>query len=146
MRGRAVAYDADGKKIAEFKGNGSVLHQRNFVDAVRAGDRSLLNTEVEVGHHSTGWCNLANIAARVGGTFDRKIAAQIDDPVWSEAVDEIDAHLQVYNSGLDRDEFAGSSLLQYDEKSGTFTGDSANEANRYLKREYRSGFEVPELS
>ena len=63
QRGRAAAFDKDGKKIKEFKGNkGGSMHQENFIDAVRSRDSSLLKADVQVGHDSTGWCNLANIA------------------------------------------------------------------------------------
>ena len=62
QRKRAIAKDADGNVIREFEGNsGDVLHQQNFVDAIRSHDRSMLNADVSVGNDSTGWCNLANM-------------------------------------------------------------------------------------
>ena len=53
QRGRGVAYDNDGKVIRNFRGNGDKRHQQNFLDAVRAHDRTMLNAEVEVGNDST---------------------------------------------------------------------------------------------
>ena len=67
QRGRAAAFDKDGKLIKEFKGNGgSGDHQKNFIDAARSRDASILNSDVKVGHDSTGWCNVANVAFRAG--------------------------------------------------------------------------------
>ncbi|MEM9825776.1 MAG: Gfo/Idh/MocA family oxidoreductase [Planctomycetota bacterium] len=142
-RGRATAFDADGKKIASMSGNGSVKHQANFLDAVRSRDRSILNAEVAVGNDSTGWCNLANIAFRVGGPFDQSVAAKVDDPIWKEVVGEMQTHLEAHGSSMDADEIVGSpSMLTIDAKTETFIGENADLANAYLKRQYRAGFEV----
>ena len=47
-------------------------HYQNFVDAIRANDRSKLNCEIEEGHLSSALSHLGNIAYRVGRalTFD----------------------------------------------------------------------------
>lgn len=52
QRGKAVAFDKNGKQIRTFSGNsgGRILHQQNFLDAVRLRDATRLNTEVLVGH------------------------------------------------------------------------------------------------
>ncbi len=41
-------------------------HYRNFVEAVRARDSSLLNCSLEEGHKSATLCHLANVSYRVG--------------------------------------------------------------------------------
>jgi len=41
-------------------------HFQNFVDAVRARDRSILNAPVETAHFSSGVAHLANISYRLG--------------------------------------------------------------------------------
>ena len=93
QRGRGAAYDRSGKKIREFKGNGDVRHQQNFIDAVRAQDRTLLNSEIAVGNDSTGWCNLANIAFRCGKEFSRDTAGKVQLDQWNELLGEMDSHL-----------------------------------------------------
>ena len=56
QRGRGAAYDNDGKKLREFKGiGGNRVHHQNFIDAVRSRNHTSLNTDVEMGHLSTGW-------------------------------------------------------------------------------------------
>lgn len=61
QRGSAKAYDIDGKLIKEFKGNGGIAHQANFIEGVRTRKSELLNADVQVGHDSTRWFNFANI-------------------------------------------------------------------------------------
>ena len=68
QRGGGAAYDNEGKLITRFKGDSGAKHPRNFVDAVFAHDRSRLNAEVQIGHQSTAWCNLANVAIEAAGS------------------------------------------------------------------------------
>jgi len=66
QRGKAAAYDSNGKLIKEFGGaSGEPFHQQNFIDAIRASDSSNLAAPVKVGYDSTTWSNLINIATRV---------------------------------------------------------------------------------
>ncbi len=148
MRGRAVAFDADGNKIKDFRGNsGNVTHQQNFIDAVRAHDRSLLNAEVEVGHFSTGWCNLANIAYRCGKGFPVDAAQQAEPAcdMWCSLVEEMTSLLQAHNIDPAVGEIQLSPMLELDVATETFIGAQGEAANPFLKREYREPFVVPEL-
>ena len=47
-RGGGAAYNHDGQQIKKHQGNGGSGHELNFVHAIRAGDRSQLNVEIEV--------------------------------------------------------------------------------------------------
>lgn len=148
QRGRAAAYDKDGKQIRTFKGKGgNGNHQQNFIDAVRDGNSSNLNTEVEVGHYSTGWCNLANIAFRSGSTFSYDAAKQVegDHGVWGSLLGEMDKHLSAHGIDIESTDIKLSPMLEVDVANETFTGKHADTANQYLKREYRRGYEVPKL-
>jgi hypothetical protein len=145
QRGRAAAYDNDGKKIREFRGNGDIKHQQNFIDAVRAQDRSLLNAEVEVGNDSTGWCNLANVAFQAGGPFSRDAAREVKLQQWDVLLGEMDRHLAAHDLKLNDSQIRLSTLLEIDPQTEQFVGDGAGSANALLRREYRSGYEVPEL-
>ena len=146
QRGRGAAYDRSGKKIREFKGNGDVRHQQNFIDAVRAQDRTLLNSEIAVGNDSTGWCNLANIAFRCGKEFSRETAGKVQLDQWNELLGEMDSHLQAHDLAMESDSIRLSPLLTLDTKTEQFVGEEADSANQFLKREYRKGYEVPEIA
>lgn len=149
QRGRGVAFDNEGKQIKTFRGNsGNGLHQRNFIDAVRAQDPSLLATEVEVGHYSTGWCNLANIAFRAGAEFSREKAEQVGRNVeqWEPVVDGMEQALTAHGVSMEQSDIRLSPMLDVDVAREQFVGDHADAANRFLKREYREPFVVPALA
>ena len=147
QRGRGIAYDADGTVIKEFKGNrGDILHQQNFIDAVRSRDRSIQMAEVQVGHDSTGWCNLANIAYRVGGAFNQGTVNEKKIEGWRELVSSFGGLLNGFGLDLNNDAIRLSSVLEFDSETERFVGNHADAANRFLKREYRKGFEVPTLT
>jgi hypothetical protein len=149
QRGGAKAFDNDGQIVKEFKGTGgNDLHQQNFIDAVRSRKVEDLNTDVEVGHLSTGWCNLANIAFQTGKPFDEQDAGQVegDQGVWSSLLDEMRVHLSAHGLKIDGGEIVLSPMLTVDVESETFTGEHADAANALLKRQYRTGYEVPEIA
>lgn len=148
QRGRGQAVDKDGKEIRQFKGGDiNSLHKKNFIDAVRSRDRSILNAEVETGHHSTGWCNLANVGYRAGGVFDAQDARSIDanfEP-WEMLLGEMEQHLAKFEIPLSDMQIKMSPVLQHNPETELFEGDHAFSANQYLKRQYRKEYEVPEI-
>ena len=146
QRGRGAAYDSDGKKIKEFKGRGDVLHQANFIDAVLKRDSSILNAEIEVGNDSTGWCNLANVAFRSGTGPETESADAIELEQWTALMGEMDRHLASYNLSRPHEKIRVSSMLELDPATEQFIGPGSKNANQYLNREYRSGYEVPALA
>lgn len=147
QRGSAVAYDKAGKEIRRFKGNsGGKLHQQNFLEAVREQNPAKLNTEVLVGHHSTGWCNLANIAFQAGSEFSADAAREIKHPGWNELLDEMERHVAAHGLKLDGKQFKLSPVLEFDTEKNAFVGNGKDRANALLKRQYRAPFVVPEIT
>jgi hypothetical protein len=147
QRGQGVAYDNDGKIIRQFKGNrGNVVHPANFCQAVIANDPSMLNATVEIGHHSTGWCNLANISFRAGSQMSIEQAREVKVPQWQQLINEMEDHLNVYGKKISDKEIKMSPLLELSDDGSQFVGEGSDAANVFLKREYRKGFEVPDMS
>lgn len=147
QRGKAVAFDKDGKVVKSFNGNsGGRLHQQNFLDAVRKRDSSMLNTEVLVGHHSTGWCNLANVAYQSASTFDRSKLDQVQTADWKALVQEMEKHLGSFSIKLDGEGMKLGPMLTFDPEKERFVGDNATVANGFLKRVYRDPFVVPNIT
>lgn len=147
QRGHAAAFDADGKLIREFNGSGGQAdHIRNFVDAVLKQDASILNAEVAVGNDSCGWCNLANIAFRAGRPYNKSdaLASEPADGLWAEQIEEAEERMAAYGVDMSK-EFKFSPRLEYDQKAARFIGEGSDEANSFLKRTYRKGFEFPEV-
>ncbi len=96
-----------------------------------------------MGHHSTGWCNLANIAFRAGTAYDREqISAARSMDAWPLLIEEMERQLapfEVSSSAL-----VSSPILSHDPKTEEFVGDHADLANRFLKRAYRGKYAVPQ--
>ena len=149
QRSRGAAYDKEGKLIKRFKGNsGMKLHQKNFIDAVRSRKAESLNSEVKVGHDSTGWCNLANVAYLSGSKFSSDDARQIgkSSKLWESVLGDMDKLLKAHGLSLDNAAIQLSPVLTIDPKTEQFIGSNAKTANQHLKREYRKGYEVPEIA
>jgi predicted dehydrogenase len=146
-RGGGAARDPGGKVIRRFKGDAGADHARNFVDAVFAHDRSKLNAEVEIGHQSTAWCNLADAVQRAGDEYshEQALAVRSDFEPWGELVELIEKHLANNSVDLGKSKFQLGPALEFDATKQKFVGDGAERANRYLRREYRRKFEVPEI-
>ncbi len=147
-RGGAEAFDREGKSLRVFRGNsGNGVHQQNFIHAVRSRQSRDLNAEVQVGNHSTGWCNLANVAYRVGRPFDAAQAQSITEeiPSWGELLEETKQHLGAYSIPLDSPSISLSPLLTFSPDQNQFVGDHAEQANGLLKRKYRAPYEVPQI-
>lgn len=148
-RGRARAFDNCGREIRTFQGtSGEGLHQQNVIDAVRSRDASTLNAEVEVGHLSTGWCNLANIAFRSGNTFTHAAVKEVDGDggTWGSLRGEMTAHLGGHGIDIESAQIKLSPMLTVDVEKEVFVGNHAKVANSFLERQYRKGYEVPEIA
>lgn len=144
QRGRAAAFDADGKMVREFYGDSGAGHQQNFIDAVRSGDVAAANAPIEMGHQSTEWCNLANVAYRTIGsaTAAERLARELN--VAGDAaklVEQMRALAEVHGYG----EFRIGPVLTFDGNMQQFTGEHAEQANTLLRRQDRTEFEVKKI-
>jgi predicted dehydrogenase len=151
QRGSGAAYDRNGKLIRRFKGDSGAKHSRNFVDAVRARKPEQLNAEVQIGHQSTAWCNLANVAIKAcqpqsASTYSHASAEAVDSGFapWAALVGMIEQHL-ARNKADAASGFCLSPIFEFDGKREAFVGQNQDHANRLLKRDYRSQFEVPSI-
>jgi predicted dehydrogenase len=141
---QGVAYDTQGKKIQEFESGGD--HFANFIDAVRAGDRSKLNAEVLEGHLSTRICHTGNISYRLGAQASQgEIRRQIQDiPVWSETFDRLVEHLKAHEVDVDSPSITIGPWLETDEANECFKDNA--QANELVHGYYREPYVVPAIS
>ena len=145
-RGGAVAFDESGKQIKQFRGpGGNPRHQQNFIDAIRQGDPSILASPAQVGHDSTAWCNLINIATRLpsagSGETSDDAAGKLRSPLATKVYKEMSRW-----AGKDASStFRLGPVLTYDVAKQRWTGQHSEAANQLLRRHDRKGFEVPEI-
>ena len=149
-RGGGAAYEGKGEKgerIESFRGDGGGGHAKNFIEAVRKRDPKILNAEIEQTHYSTTWCNLGNIAYRLGEPYSKDKALEIAKGYkpWQELLEGFEAHRAASGVDLKKSDIKVSSVLEIDPAKATFTGPSATpKALALLTRQYRKPFVVPE--
>ena len=145
-RGGGAAYNLEGKRIARYKGDGGSAHKTNFFDAIRSGDRSIQNAEIEMGHQSTVMCHLANIAWRIGAesSIDEVREAVKCNQDAVNTVDSISKQLAANKVDLKKMPFMAGPKLTYDNKKERFIGDHSDKANKLIRHENRKEFTVPE--
>lgn len=138
------AFDTAGKLIQEFKP--SLKSSRAaFFDAVR-GAEAMPYYDIAEAHVSTSLVHLGNISHRLGQAVSpdeiRERVAFSGE--FQKAWERMAAHLDANGIDLRKTPATLGPFLQFDPASERFTGALADEANRYLGREYRKGFEVPD--
>jgi predicted dehydrogenase len=119
-----VAYDKDGKKLAEFKGGSDQHHFDNFVKAVRSREVKDQNADIAEGHLSAANCHLANIAYRLG---------------TEQPIGKVDVATAVGRIGTIRIN-PKTEKIEACPTTATLT-----QANAMLFREYRKGFELKQV-
>ncbi|MCB1225027.1 MAG: Gfo/Idh/MocA family oxidoreductase [Verrucomicrobiales bacterium] len=147
-RGGGTAFDAQGKKLRAFSGDGGKSHAENFIAALRNRDASTLNGEIEEIHYSSAWCHLGNISWRLGQAYqrDQAEAAVKDFQPWNDVIADFHQHLENNQVDAAKEKIQLGALLEIDADKETFVGASATpEALALLRRDYRAGFEVPEV-
>lgn len=140
-----IVYDADGKKLQEFKGGGDESHFANFIKAVRSRKVSDLNCDIEQGHLSATLCHLANISYRLGTKqmLGDSITAFDGLPEAKEAFGRMKQHLTDNKVDLAVTPCLVGPKLALDRKGEKFTGEGAAKANTLLTRaEYRKGYDI----
>ena len=145
-RGGGTAYDAEGKKLQTFKGDGGGKHAENFIDALRNRNKDQLNGEIEEIHFSSSWCHLGNISWRLGQQYsrDQAEAAVKGFQPWNDVIADFHDHLGRNELDAAKLDIKLGAMLELDVEKESFTGASATpEALALLTREYRPGFEVP---
>ena len=115
---------------------------KNFVEAVRTGDRSQLRADISEGHLSSALCHLGNISYRLGETAsaDSIKAAFGDDPVIAKAVNDVMQNTTDALPGLTDPQYTLGPNLAFNPQTETFVNNPA--ADKLLTREYRAPYIV----
>ena len=144
-RGGGSAYDNDGNRIKQYRGDGGGAHAGNWIDAIRNGRPQDLNSDIETCHLSTLMCHQANIGFRVGAAApveEVRAAMQGCDDAVNTLSDMLE-QLEGNKVNLADTPFVLGPKLTFDPAQERFVGDNADRANPYLTYEYRDGFAVP---
>lgn len=145
-RGRCSAYDKQGKRIKEFRGDSGTLHAESFLLAMQSRDRSHLAADVETGHLSSAWCHLASMAALEDADSAANVGEATAAPpeLWQKLLDSYRLQVAEY------DEASAASLM----REGHIVVDSDREqikppvsatAANLWRRAYRSKYGEQDL-
>lgn len=139
-------YDKAGTKVKEFKQSGQGDHQGNFIKAVRSRRAEDNNCNALEGHYTAGLCHLGNIPYRVGKEVGADAIADFvkGNAEATDSLDRLKDHLQSNNVDAKSTKINFGAWLQFDPKKEQFTGELADAANKYLTREYRKPYVVPD--
>jgi predicted dehydrogenase len=139
-----AAFDKDGKEIKKFGGGGDENHFGNFVKAVRSRNIEDLNADILEGHLSSALCHVGNISYRLGApvTSQQLTEKFSGDEIYSETLDRFLSHLKdnMVDPVTTKITLGPKLTLAGSE---VFSGDRAEEANKYLTRDYRAPYVVP---
>lgn len=138
----AIAFDSDAKEIKRWQGTDN--HYENFITAVRSRKISDLNADILEGHLSAAITHQANISYQLGTT---KTPEQVRDAVKNdkavaEALGRMEEHLAANNVDLKNTTLTLGPVLEMNPKTERFTNNEA--ANKFVTREYRKPYVVPE--
>lgn len=144
-----IAFDKDLNQTREFKtGDVGDAHFGNFIDACITRDYASLNADAMTGHLSAAVSHLGNISYYLGES--NRVSAEEIEAVVSKvkSLDDNVAtlqrtveHLKANNVDLAKTPLSLGPMLHFDNETERFTNN--DEANNWLAREYRAGFEVP---
>ncbi|MGW8257883.1 MAG: Gfo/Idh/MocA family protein, partial [Thermoguttaceae bacterium] len=141
---KGAAFDPSGNMVKRFSGVGD--HFGNFLDAVHSGNAAGLHADILQGHLSTALCHMGNTSYRLGqemaiGDLKKQLAKIKSNENASETFDRLTAHLTDNGIKIDSTKLRVGPRLSFDPIAESFPGNSA--ANKFLMREYRKPFVVP---
>lgn len=143
---KCVAYDKDYNKVKEFTGGGQ--HYENFIDACISRNGDQLHADALEGHLSAGVSHLGNISYYLGeenrvgpGDLARAVAGMAKRDDNQATLQRTLRHLVDNQVDLQKYPVSLGALLKFDHETERFTNN--DQANAWLTREYRKGFELP---
>ncbi|MBK1877571.1 Gfo/Idh/MocA family protein [Pelagicoccus mobilis] len=147
-RGGGIVYYEGNKKGERFKGNGGFDHMPAFFRAVRSRKESDIACTLETGYKSACLSHFGNISVQIGKQAKTRTTQKSlrKDPYLVETYDRLSEQLDRWNVDRDLDRWTIGRKLKIDVENETFYGSGSGKANKYLKRQDRKGYEVPEYA
>ncbi len=144
--GGGWVYDKDGKRMKQYPQDGPGEHMANFIKAVRSRKPEDNVAPILGGHISSALCHMGNCSYRVGkemayGQLMERVKAGKED---MDSLERMKAHLAANDVDVEKTLATMGPVLAMDPKSERFTGEFSAEANKYVSRDYRAPFVVPE--
>jgi predicted dehydrogenase len=142
----AKAFDNEGNELKSWKGGGN--HYANFIDAVKSRDASSLNGPIHEGHLSSALCHTGGVSHQLGENVTLKgirASLESESEIFMDSFNRLVEHLEA--NQVDINEGQAITLgadLAFDTTTESVT--NHDKANQMMSREYRAGFEVPNMA
>ena len=142
---QAAVFDNEGRQIQMWEGK--LNPYENFLEAVQAQDTTLLNAPIVEGHISSALCHMGGMSHRLGEkATGQEIAAALEPESdrFKDSFARLSKHLK--DNGIDIETEKTLTLgadLKFDVENETVLNN--DKATPLLSREYRPGFEVPNM-
>ena len=142
----ATAVDRAGKVIKQFAGKDRLM--ANFIDVVRSRKTADLYGPIAEGHVSSALCHVGNISHQIGKTASPDKVAEVvkGDAPLAEAYGRMAEHLAANGVDLKKTPLTLGVPLEIDPQAERFAGKSSSSANKFLTRNYRAPFVVPQIA
>ena len=140
-----TAFDNDGNAVKKWSGDGD--HYANFLEAVSANDQTKLTAPIKEGHLSSALCHTGGVSHQLGTNLTLKeigSALSSESEIFQDSFVRMVEHLKA--NEIDLDEGKALTLgadLTMNVESEKVT--NHEKANQMMAREYRAGFEVPNI-
>ena len=147
-QGGGWIYDSQGAKVKQFPADGAGDHNLHFIEAVRARDPKLVTAPIECGHLSSTLPHMANISYRLGqNRRPEEVREEMQDlPGALDSFNRFREHMAANGIDLTKAGVQLGPMLSYDAKAERFEGFwSGRRANRFLSRNYRAPYIVPQV-
>jgi predicted dehydrogenase len=140
-----VAFDYDGKELGKWSGGEYQAHFANFLKAVRSRDYKDLHLDIEDSHLSSALAHLGNVSYKLGkpvpaGTRPERV---VEQKHVAETLASFESYLGEHTIDYDKTKLMLGAPLVIDPKTEL---SSDLEANKLFTREYRKGYELPEVA
>ncbi|AOS43956.1 Inositol 2-dehydrogenase [Lacunisphaera limnophila] len=142
----AAAYDREGKRLREFRGEDRLM--QNFIDVVRSRKTAELYGQIEEAHLSSALGHLGGISHALGRAApEGEIRESLEgDAALAEAYGRMTEHVAANAVDLGRTPVVLGALLTVDAATERCIGEGAAVANALLKRTDRAPYIVPALA
>ncbi|MCS7471240.1 hypothetical protein NZK35_31685 [Stieleria sp. ICT_E10.1] len=127
--------------------NESRDHLRNFIDCIRSRKREDLASDVLDGHRTAVVAHLGNLSYRLGdqASFRHQPQPLSENQVAAESFEQMKRHLvDAAGVNLANASYRIGPTLQFDATTETFVNHP--QANHFLGRTYRPGFQLPTIT
>ncbi|MCK4829904.1 gfo/Idh/MocA family oxidoreductase, partial [bacterium] len=141
--GELIAYDNQGNQIKKFEGR-RINSIESFIKAVRSRKQEDIKAPILEGHLSASICHMGNISYRLGEevSVDEVNDVIKKDDAVIDALERTKDHLKVNGIDINDSTMVLGPMLKMDSGKEQFVGKFADQANAYVKREYREPFVI----